>query len=438
MIGFPKTLTDFSQYKKSFPKKKDWQDCFENQMQSYLDNQNFFSKNKEDWKYFPFQKIMNQKFVFNRENSTLLKEPTSPNLPSPLFISVKNGRFSTSFKPSKDFFICSWKDFLLSKVELDQKIKQRILNTLKKQRNPFCSLNNSLYSDGLILIIKKSLNQALEIHYTQSDTNDLQGLNLRNFIFIEKKVSAQIVETFHGRKEEKPLFFNIQTDCFVDQEAELEHCRIDKAKDQDTIINQLFSELSKASKACFFSLSLNAGISRYHSELTQEEKSFSEVRGLSLIEGKKYTDHKVSVSHKGTKGVSRQLYKSFLFDSAKQIFQGFISIEKQAQKSDTSQLSKNFLFSKGAFAVTSPELDIEADNVKASHGATVSPFTENQNLIFYLQSRGIDPLQAFHLVLSGLIEDVASCLQSNTQKMIKNLLNKKLQSIESSVKRSFA
>ena len=163
----------------------------------------------------------------------------------------------------------------------------------------------------------------------------------------------------------------------------------------------------------------------------------SEVRGLSLLEGRKYADHKVAVKHTGIEGVSRQLYKSFLFDSAKQIFQGFVSIEKQAQKSDTSQLSKNFLFGKRALAVAFPELDISADDVKASHGATFSPFAENRDMIFYLQSRGIDQLQAFHLVLSGLIKEVFSCLQPNTQSALKPILEKKLNSVEYSVQGIF-
>ena len=434
MIGFPKTLTDFSKYKQAFPLQQKWQIFLKKQMQSYLSNQDFFSKKTEGWKYFPFQKVMKKDFVFSKTNPPLTKEEASPCLSTSLFISVQNGTPSPLFKKTKDLFVCSWENFLLGEVELDSKIKEKILFTLQKQRNPFCSLSNAIYTNGLIVIIKKSLKEPLEIHYTQSHTNEQQGLNLRNFIFVEEQASAQILEVFHGRKEKKPLFFNIQTDCFIDKGAKLEHSRVDKASDQDVFINQLFSQLSETAQACFFSLSLDSGISRYHSELEQAKKSVSETRGLSLLEGNKYADHKVAILHKGIEGISRQLYKSFLFDSAKQIFQGFISIEKQAQRSDTNQLSKNFLFGKGAFAVACPELDISADDVQASHGATVSPFAKNRDLIFYLQSRGIDPPQALHLVLSSLVEEVFACLQSNTRSALKLLVKQKLDSIKSSIK----
>ena len=436
MIGFPKTSTDFLKYREAFPLQKEWKDHFEKQADFYLKNQKFFSQKTEGWKYFPFQRLINKDFVFNQAEASLIKKDTVPCLPSSLFLSVKNGQIFPLFHPRKDLLIYSWKDILQGKTKLDPPLKEKILLTLKKQRNPFCSLSDAFYENGLVLIIKKSLKQTLEIHYTQSDTNELQGIHLRNFIFLQDEASARVLEVFHERPEKKPLFFNAQTDCFIGRKSSLEHIRMDQAGDQDIFINQLFAELSKTAKACFFSLSLNAGISRWHSELQHEEKSSSEIRGLSLLDGKKHTNHKAVAKHKEARGSSRQFYKSFLFDSAKQIFQGFTSIEKPAQKSDTSQLSKNFLFGTRAFAMAFPELDISADNVKASHGATVAPFEENKELTFYLQSRGIDKAQAFHLVLSGLIKETLSCLQANSREVVQRAVQKKLRDITSSITKS--
>lgn len=436
MIGFPQTLTDFSKKWSSQP-LKEWKNCFETQANFYLNDQETFSKKTEGWKYFPLQKVMKQDFVFDLDSPSSKKEKKSPNIPSALCISIHNGQVLSSLKQTKDFFILSWKDFLLSKSELSSGMKEKIMSILKKNRNPFCSLNNAIAEDGFILIVKKSLKQPLEIHYTHSDTNEQKGINLRNFIFVEQSASAQILEIFYGQNEKKPLFFNVQTDCFIDERAKLEHSRVDQAGKQDIIINQLFAKLSPSAKACFFSLSLNAGISRWMSELEQAEKSSSEIRGLSLLGEKKYTDHKVEVSHKGVESKSHQLYKSFLFDSAQQIFQSKTSIEKQAQKSDASQLSKNFLFGKRAFAVALPELDIVADNVKANHGATVSPFTENKNLIFYLQSRGINPFQSFHLILSSFMEEVFAFLPTNTKEFVQSLVQKKLNTLENIYRENF-
>ena len=107
------------------------------------------------------------------------------------------------------------------------------------------------------MIVKGHINQPLEIHYTQSSQDKEQGLNLRNFIFIEKK--AQVIEVFHSRKEEKPLFLNVQTDFFLEEKAKLEYCSVDQTSEQDMIVHHLFSNLSKKSQAYFFSLCLKAG-----------------------------------------------------------------------------------------------------------------------------------------------------------------------------------
>lgn len=436
MIGFPKTPIDFSKNQPVLPSQL-WQARLDQQAQFYLNNQNFFSQKTEDWKHFPFQKVMKQNFVFNFANHSLLTEDPSPCLPSSLVLSIRNGKICPSFQNTKDLFVCSWKDFLLSKQDVDLDIKNKILNALKKQRNPFCSLNNALWTNGLILIIKQKLSQPLEIHYTHIDKNEQQGLNLRNFIFLDDHSSAQILEVYHSRKEKKALFLNIQTDCFIGNSAHLEHSRVDQAMEKDIIINQLFADLSPKSSSCFFTLSLNAGISRYLSSLKQEEKSSSNIRGLSLLDGTKYADHKISVTHKGKKSVSHQVYKSFLFDSARHTFQGKTTIERLAQKSNASQSSKNLLLGKRAFAAAFPELDITADDVTAVHGATVSPWEENKNLMFYLQSRGVEPFQAFHLIFSSMLIDTLSCLQTNTKKLFHFMLENKINTFKSSVQKIF-
>ena len=424
MIGFPKTPIDFSNCRS--PLKKPWQNYIEDQACLYLKDQDFFSNRTQNWKYFPFQKFIKQNFVFNKASPSLVKTKAPPKDSSSLLITVKNGEPFPHFKENKNLFVGSWKQFLLGKEQLSPQIQKQIKHILIQQRNPFCSLNNALFTDGLILIIKNQLKAPLEIHYIQSDTHELQGLNLRNFIFLEPQASAQILEIFYGRTEQKPLFLNIQTDCFLNKKSRLTSIRVDKMENQDILISHLFSKLSSQAKANFFSLSLNAGISYYNKELEQNEKTASEIRGLSLIEDRKYAHHKVTVKHKEKEGISRQLYRSFLLDSAKQIFQGLVSIEQPAQKSSTNQLSKNFLLGKGALAVVHPTLDIVADNVKASHGATVSPFTEHKNRLFYLETRGIDFLEAFHLVLSSLIEEMFSDLPISTQIVLKPFWQHKL------------
>ena len=425
MIGFPKTHTDFSKAISAY-KNQAWREVFKQQAQSYLDNPDFFYEKKGEWKYFPFQKVIKKDFSFQNNYEEI--QDSQSRISDSLLIRVKNGKAFPAFQKNKNIFLFQWSDFLNGKVLLEDSIKNKIVSVLKRKRNNFCSLNNIFYPGGFIIVIKGYLNQPLEIHYTQSSQAKEQGLNLRNFIFIEKK--AQVVEVFYSREEKKPLFLNVQTDCFLEGKAKLEYCSVDQTSSQDTLFHHLFSNLSNQSKAYFFSLCLKAGLSRWSKEICQAEDSRSQVKGLSLMDGSSHTDHRVIVRHKGKKGISRQIYKSFLFDSAKHIFQGLISIERQADESDTSQLSKNYLFGPRAFAVAFPELDICPSNVKAGHGATVSPFSENKQMIFYLRSRGIEPFQSFRLVLLSLIRETLSDLQANSKNLIHNLIEKKISDLE--------
>ena len=425
MIGFPKNLTDFSKAI-SFYKSPAWREVFNEQAQSYLGNSDFSQEKKEEWRYFPFQKIIKKEFSFQKNYKETQDSP--PQISNSLLIRLKNGKAFPAFQKNKNISLFEWSDFLSGKALLEDSIKDKIISSLKKQRNNFCSLNNIFYPKGFIIVIKGSLNQPLEIHYTQSSSSGQQGLNLRNFIFVEKK--AQVLEFFYSREENKPLFLNVQTDCFLEEKAKLEYCSVDQTSSQDTVIHHLFSNLSKQSKAYFFSLCLKAGLSRWSKEIDQDEGSRSQVKGLSLMDGHSHTDHKVIVRHKEKSGISRQFYKSFLFDSAKHIFQGLISIEKQAGESDAGQLNKNYLFGSKAFAVAFPELDVCPSDVKAGHGATVSPFSENKQLIFYLKSRGIDPFQSFHLVLLSLVKETLSGLQGNSKNLIQNLIGQRVSALE--------
>ena len=225
----------------------------------------------------------------------------------------------------------------------------------------------------------------------------------------------------------------MQTDCFIEEGADLDYLSFDGLFGQDTLIHQLFSYLGKRSKAHFFNLSLNAGLSRWLKHIEQEEESCSLLRGLSLLSGHSLSDHKTRVKHLGPGGQSDQFFKSFLFDSARYIFQGLIHIEKTADESDTNLLNKNYLFSPHSSAVSFPELDIYPANVKAAHGSTTSPFFENNQLLFYLKSRGIDSYLSFHLVLLSLLKETFSDCPLNIQNLIRRWIEKKLISLEESV-----
>ena len=428
MIGFPKKSTDFD---KTFYKNSSFETTFDKQIESYLNGSQLIKDRKEEWSFFPFQKVLSHPFYFQSKPFPLDNE--KPFLKDSVCIQIKNGAPSHFEHPLIE--LISFEDFFKNqkteKKKLFSKVQEKVLSSLKKERNHFSILNNIFHSKGFLLLIKENIDKPIEIHYTQESLSDKQGLNLRNFIFIED--SAQILEFFYSRKSKKPLMLNLQTDCFVEEGVSLDYFSFDGLHEQDTIIHQLFSHLEKKSKAHFFNLSLNAGLSRWLKHIEQEEESGSYLRGLSLLSGHSLSDHKTRVKHKGLRGQSDQFFKSFVFDSARYIFQGLIHIAETAEESDTNLLNKNYLFSPNSSAVSFPELDIYPANVKAAHGSTIAPFFENNQLIFYLKSRGIDPYLSFHLVLLSLLKETFSDSPLSIQNLIKQWIEKKLISLEESM-----
>ena len=442
MIGFPKNFTDVSEYAR-FRKKRivppaDVEQFLQTQLKRH-EEKGFPHKKLEEWRYFPFQKIQKAGYIFSDfpEQKEKLKIP--PLHPSAIIVKIQNG-IPVLPKISKGFSVFSWKEVLEGKKDLPPEIKSFVFKSMESQREGLCPLNNALGLNGLVILITKPLKQPLEIHYSYHTPQDQSSAdNLRNFIFLQEKCQAQIIETFYGNEspESSSVLLNLQTDAFIGKEACLEFIRLDQGQEKDTYLNHFFCEMSPKAKASLFTLSLQSGTSRFLTHLFQKEKSVSEIHGLSLLGDGKYTDHQVTAEHLGEEGISRQFYQSLLFQSARHIFKGMTRIEKPAQKTDAQQLNRNLILGERAVAVSAPELDIKADDVKACHGSSTSSLEENRALLFYLQSRGIQLSYALNLLLSSMIKEAFPPLDFNTSPLLETLTLNHLQSLQPSFSKTW-
>ena len=130
----------------------------------------------------------------------------------------------------------------------------------------------------------------------------------------------------------------------------------------------------------------------------------SDMLGLVFAEGRQQFDYHTLQGHRSPNTRSDLLYKNALDDDSHSIYTGVIVIDRGAQRSDAYQANRNLLLSSGARAATEPKLEIEADDVRCTHGATVGPIDDEQ--LFYLNSRGLDPDIAARLIVEGFFEEV--------------------------------
>ena len=135
-----------------------------------------------------------------------------------------------------------------------------------------------------------------------------------------------------------------------------------------------------------------------------EPYATSFLKGLSILEKKKQSHHYVTMRHKAPNCESYQHFKGVLFDQAKLSFEGKIWVDQLAQKTQAYQRSNHLLLGKKAAAYSKPNLEIFADDVKASHGATIAQLQEEE--LFYLKARGLDLVTAKKLLLKGFAKEL--------------------------------
>ena len=401
---------------------------------TWHEEKGFPHRKTEGWRHFPFQKVLKAGYTFSEFPDEKEQSAAVSIYPNSIVLKVQNG-VPVLPEKSEGFSVFSWKEALKGKKVLPPQIKDFVFQSLQNKREGLCSLNNALAFNGLIIVVEKSLPQPLEIQYSYHSSQEKSPAdNLRNFIFLQKNARVQVLETFYGSvSENSSVLLNLQTDVSIEKKASLEFICLDQGKEKDAFFNHFYCKMSAEAKANLFTLSLQSGTSRFLTHLLQKEKSISEIRGLSLLGGGKHTEHQVTAEHLGKEGRSHQFYQSLLFQSARHIFKGMTRIKKAAQKTEAQQLNRNLILGERALAVSAPELDIKADDVKANHGSSTASLEENHALLFYLQSRGIKTPQALNLLLSSLIKETFSPLSPNTRRVLEPLIQDHLRFLQPSL-----
>ena len=144
------------------------------------------------------------------------------------------------------------------------------------------------------------------------------------------------------------------------------------------------------------------------------ELAQADIKGASILFGNSKSIQKVSVRHKAAHAKSRQFFKNILSGSAQSEFHSLVHVFADAEKSDSNQLNKNLLLSDSARAFTKPQLQIDNDDVSATHGATVGQLDANE--IFYLKSRGLSEDSAKHLLIYGFAEEIIEGIEDEELK----------------------
>jgi len=200
-------------------------------------------------------------------------------------------------------------------------------------------------------------------------------------------------------------FTNAVTEIWMAENAEVNHTRVQQESQMAFHIGKTAVSQARNSRYTCNTVSTGAKLSRHNLEIHQaEEQTETTLNGLTLIGDEQLADTHSTIAFTKAHGSSRQLHKCIVDDRARAVFNGKVLVPKAAQLTDTGQLSRTLLLSSKARVDTKPQLEIVADNVKCSHGATVSQLDAEE--VFYLQSRGLDQTTAQKLLTYAFAAEV--------------------------------
>jgi Fe-S cluster assembly protein SufD len=250
----------------------------------------------------------------------------------------------------------------------------------------FTAINSSGFADVTVVWIKSEIADTIHLLHLSSGGDTVN--QPRVLIVAEKHSKAMIVEEYASLNDSRH-FTNGVTEIWVAENAQIEHVRL--ASENSTAFHIAKTAVSQARDSQYHGYAVSSGgqFTRHHWEVFQTgAQTSTTLNGLALIAGQQVADTHSKIALNHPHGQTNQLHKCVVTGKAHAIFSGKVLVPQGAQQTNAAQLSRTLLLSPNAKVDTKPQLEITADDVKCSHGATVSQLSDDE--LFYLQSRGLD------------------------------------------------
>lgn len=275
----------------------------------------------------------------------------------------------------------------------------------------FAALNIAFLDQGLVVHVDESVQAgSLLIRWAFGAGETALMRNFRLFILLERGAALTVVEQFQSTGTGGNAL-NLVTDIELAGGAVLQEIRLQDEAEDVVLLSSTCVEQQEASRYACWSFDLGGGLVRHELGVTLAGSGArTRVDGAFVLDGKRHVDNHVSIGHRATDTHSSQFFRGVLGGRSRGVFNGRAMIEAGADGSSIRQSNANLLLSPLAEIDTKPELEIYADEVEASHGATVGQLDETA--VFYLRSRGLDEDQARHMLTSAFCRVVTERLEN--------------------------
>ncbi|MEO8294001.1 MAG: Fe-S cluster assembly protein SufD [Gemmatimonadota bacterium] len=285
----------------------------------------------------------------------------------------------------------------------------------------FTALNTACMSDGAVVHVAPGAVPQFPVHllYLTDMEQGPVATHPRTLIVAGESSDITVIESY-GSVSGSIHFTNAVTEVLVGDNARVEHIKIQRESERAFHVGTIEAVQGADSRFRSFSFAIGGVLARTNIySIMNAPGSDCTMNGLYLLHGTQHIDHQTRIEHAQPNCTSREIYKGVLDGSSHGVFNGKVFVRPEAQKTDGKQTNKNLLLSDGAKVDTKPQLEIFADDVKCTHGATVGRLDEIG--LFYLQSRGIGSAVARRLLTYGFAAEV---LAEVTQEPIRQQLER--------------
>lgn len=387
----------------------------------------------EDWKYTSLKNVLKPDYYLGHQvakpevSQATIDQAKVSDIESNLVVLI-NGRFSEEHSKIIDgedqLYVRSLRK---AQVEAPQFVEQHIGHYLDYKQDGISALSTAFIDDGVVLHVGR--NKAPEYPVQILHINDVSQHNLfiqpRNLWVLEQSAELKVIENFHSVGDNYS-FLNYTTEGHVAANAHLKHYKLQNDQLNAYQVSQIEMAQEQDSTISNYTATLGNGFTRNNTNYrVNGENCETNLYGLYLADGKQFVDNHTIVDHKVPRSESNELYKGIVDDRAVSVFNGKVYVRPKAQQTNAYQSNRNILLDDKATVNAKPQLEIWADDVKCSHGATAGQLDENQ--LFYMRARGLEYDQAQSLLVYAFAAEVIGYIDIEPVKdYINDLIAKKL------------
>lgn len=278
-------------------------------------------------------------------------------------------------------------------------------------RDGFTALNSAFAGEGSLIHIGREMVSEIPLHILHVTTSEGAGLmsHPRHLMIAERNSRLNVIESYIGLAD-VPFFTNSVVEAIVEDGATLQVIRIQRESRATNHVSTVEARQGRDSHFIVFTFQTGAALSRSNVyTVLNGEGCGCTLNGLYMLDGEQHGDHQTRVEHVAPNCFSRELYKGLLDERSHGVFNGKVYVHPEAQLTDGKQTNNTLLLSEHAQIDTKPQLEIFADDVKCTHGATVGRIDETA--LFYLKSRGVGSTLARQLLMYAFAADVLETIE---------------------------